>query len=60
MNLGKYKENFQREQIDGPLLLSCDNDILEFELGITSRLHRMKMLRLIRGDAPDTVLKYLS
>ena len=60
MNLGRYKASFQREQVDGALLLSCDNDILEFELGITSRLHRVKILRLIRGDVPDAVVSYFT
>ena len=52
MNLGSYKEKFSAEQIDGVLLLSCDNEILEYELGVTSRLHRMRMLKLIKGDIP--------
>lgn len=55
MNLGQYKEIFRREQIDGALLLACDKEILEFDLGIKSRLHRVKMLRLIHGDVSDSV-----
>lgn len=56
MKLGNYKEGFEREQIDGALLLSCDNKILEFDLGMTSRLHQLKILRLIQGDIPAAVL----
>ena len=52
MNLGGYKENFCTEQVDGVLLLACDEEILECELGVTSRLHRMRILKLIKGDIP--------
>ena len=52
MNLGSYKENFHTEQIDGVLLLACDEEILECELGVASRLHRMRILKLIKGDIP--------
>ena len=47
--LGQYKKVFIREQISGGLLKEVDGEILEKELGITSKLHRLKLLRIIEG-----------
>ena len=49
MNLGQYKKKFEEEQISGSLLLEIDDDILQNELGVTSKLHRLKILRIIEG-----------
>ena len=49
LNLTTYKENFRREQIDGWLFMELNDDILQYELGVTSRLHRLKLIRVIEG-----------
>ncbi|XP_019857261.1 PREDICTED: uncharacterized protein LOC109585561 [Amphimedon queenslandica] len=49
MNLGQYKKKFEEEQITGSLLLEIDDDILQNELGVTSKLHRLKITRIIEG-----------
>ena len=49
VSLGQYKELFLSEQIDGLLLLELDGDILSTELGVTKRLHRLKLQRVIEG-----------
>ena len=49
LNLAMYKEAFKREQIDGWLFAELNDEILEHELGITSRLHRIKLIRVIEG-----------
>ena len=59
--LAKYKNAFIREEISGALLQDLDEEILETELGITSRLHRLKLLRVIDGRQPlDELFKSAS
>ena len=49
IGLGKYKETFIEEQIDGCLLLELDESILKEELGMSTRLHRIKLMSIIDG-----------
>ena len=49
LGLSQYKEVFSREKIDGALLLDLDNEILEYELMMESKLHRLKLMRVISG-----------
>lgn len=44
-----HKEVFKKEQIIGSLLMELDEEILEKELGISQKLHRIKLLRIIEG-----------
>ena len=41
--LGKYREAFETEQVNGDILYLCelDEDILENDLGVSSRLHHI-------------------
>lgn len=41
MELTQYSEKFVREQISGEIMMELDEEILETELGITSKLHRL-------------------
>ena len=52
MGLSKYKEAFEVERISGDILveLECKEDILKNELGVTVELHRMRLLKIIRGE----------
>ena len=52
LGLTKYKNVFIDEEISGALLQELDEEILEMELGITSKLHRQKLLRVIDGRQP--------
>ena len=52
MKLGMYKDGFKSEEITGDLMLELDDDILERELGVVSRLHRIKLLKVISGQYP--------
>ncbi len=36
-------------QISGEILLECDEDILENELHVSSRIHRIRLTKLING-----------
>ena len=40
MNLGEYKNNFQREQVDGELMLELSKSDLE-DLGVTKNIHQI-------------------
>ena len=52
LKLSQYKEKFEEEQINGSLLLDLDDEILKDELGMTSKLHRLKIVRVIEGRQP--------
>ena len=50
MNLGQYKETFKTENISGEVLVEFDDeDILEYELGVKSKLHRIRLVKLMAG-----------
>eukprot|EP00729_Bicosta_minor_P001770 gene1770-14110_t len=46
MNLASYIVGFQESQVDGDLLMSLDHEMLESDLGVTSKLHRTRLLKL--------------
>ena len=49
MNLSQYKKGFLQEQVSGEILLECDEDILEKELHVSSRIHRIRLMKIING-----------
>lgn len=49
LNLDCYKDIFAAEQISGEVLVECDDEVLGTDLQVTSRLHRMRLLRIIQG-----------
>ena len=49
MNLTQYRDAFEQEQIDGIFLSSLDNEMLE-EIGVTKRIHKMRLKRIIEGE----------
>lgn len=49
MTLSQYQEAFMREHINGELLSDCDENVLQNELGIASKLHRMRLIKVITG-----------
>ena len=55
MNLGEYKDSFQREQVDGELMMELTKSDLE-DLGITKNLHQIRLMKLIDGSS--SVKKY--
>ena len=58
LGLKQYKKAFQREQVDGEILCELDEDILEKELGVRSRLHRIRIMKVVNGriDAREAIL----
>ncbi len=49
MHLSQYKEAFNRERIDGELLTELDECDMQEELGVHSRLHRLRLLKVAQG-----------
>ena len=54
MKLAQYKSAFEQESVNGKILLDCDDDILKDELGVKSRLHRIRLMQLISGETSVT------
>lgn len=50
MGLGQHRDTFLGEQINGEILMECGEEILEKELRISSRLHRVRIMKLISGE----------
>lgn len=49
MGLGQYKKSFSTERVSGEILLECDDQVLQDELGIKSRIHRIRLTKVITG-----------
>ena len=52
LNLSQYKEIFKNEEVDGSLFLDLDREMLREDLGMTSKLHQMKIMQIIEGIKP--------
>ena len=50
MDLSQYKESFAREHISGEILAELDEEVLKSELGMTSKIHRIRLLKVISGQ----------
>uniref|UniRef100_A0A1X7TPG1 SAM domain-containing protein n=1 Tax=Amphimedon queenslandica TaxID=400682 RepID=A0A1X7TPG1_AMPQE len=50
MGLKQYAATFSHESVDGKLFFELDDVMLEEDLGVTSRLHRLRMMRIIKGE----------
>ena len=46
MGLSQYKEAFTRERIDGEIFSLLDGNVLASELGVASKIHQMRLLKL--------------
>lgn len=46
----QYQKRFREEVIAGDILAECDDHTLETELGMNMKIHRLKLLQIIRGD----------
>jgi len=53
LHMGQYAETFQRNQIDGQLLMELDLESLTY-LGVRNPLHQQKLLKFINGWRPNT------
>ena len=46
IGLSQYKEVFAKEAVDGEMFQILDDNILSTELGVNSRLHRVRLLKM--------------
>ena len=49
MNLSQYKDIFFKEMISGEILLECVETDLENELNVKSKIHRLRLMKIING-----------
>ena len=49
MGLKQYQDNFKQEQVNGEILSECDEEVLKNDLGIKSKLHRMRVMKVVTG-----------
>ncbi len=58
MGLKQYTSSFVKERITGEILMECDDEVLAQELKITSKLHRVRLLKLMSGrHSAENVLR---
>lgn len=50
MGLRAYKQKIVAEHISGEILLECDDSVLKEEIGITSKIHRIRIMKIISGQ----------
>ena len=50
VGLSQYRHAFAREVIDGEIFAVLDDDTLADELGVTSKIHRMRLLKLFQTN----------
>ena len=49
MHLAQYKDVFASEQITGEVLAELDEEILQKELEISVKIHRIRLMKVING-----------
>ena len=49
MGLKQYQEKFRTEQVTGEILSECYEQVLADDLGVSSKLHRIKLMKVITG-----------
>lgn len=50
MGMKQYTETFRNEDINGKVLLECDDGVLVNDLKVASKLHRIKLLKVVSGE----------
>jgi hypothetical protein len=53
MNLACYIPAFEANQVDGELLVRLDDDMLKDDLGVSSKLHRLRLLKEVEERLCD-------
>ena len=49
LGLKQYHDTFKEEKVSGEILSECDEEVLTNDLGIKSKLHRIKLIKEITG-----------
>ena len=55
LNLPQYKDRFRQEMVDGEILSEIDEVVLEQELGMTSRIHRLRLMKYIESHGQESI-----
>ena len=55
LGLHQYKAIFMEEEITGEVLVNLTNEVLEYDLNITSAQDRLKLMKVIEGRCPFPV-----
>jgi hypothetical protein len=50
LNMKKYQDKFAEEGIDGTILTDIEEHTLETGLGVTSKLDRVKLMKIMKGE----------
>lgn len=50
MGLKAYHDSFIEEQVNGEILSECDDEMLLKDLKVASKLHRVKLMKIITGE----------
>ena len=56
LDLPEYREAFLKERVDGQVLLQLTEEVLSTELGVDSKLHRIRIMNIIAGRTPTEKL----
>ena len=54
MKLSQYREIFAEQEITGAILSQCTTEVLKMELGVASRIHRLRLFQIITGEISAT------
>ena len=49
MKLSQHKDKFRTEQISGEILCELDDEALEVDLGVKSKIHRVRLMKIMSG-----------
>ena len=50
MNMGRYKQTFRDQFVSGDVLVDLTENMLRSDLGVESDLHRLRLMKVIRGE----------
>ena len=50
MGLSQYCDTFASERLSGEILAELNEDVLQYELKITSKIHRLRLMKVIQGQ----------
>jgi len=50
LGMTKYQDTFAEQSIDGLILVECDESILQHDLGMNSKVDRIRLMKIISGQ----------
>ena len=50
MDISQYKQHFIKERVTGMVLTEVDDEMLMADLKMTSRLHRIRLMKVASGQ----------